>query len=246
MFNPEKKRVKACVFDLGNTLVNDTLLVKATTVDLGEWLIANAHLDSATDFVSTYQQINYSTNKPFISHTYGELEFFEQTFKELSVDTVSAETALKKYRELLIDKFQTDGHIVEAFYFLREKGIQIALLSNERVARVDAYLEKTGLAGFFDTVIVSEAIGAEKPDLRIFIEALTHLNIENHEMVMFGDNEIADGACSQLGIFFVLVTAYKNKAWIWEKGTSFKPDYVMKKITREAMQTFFDTVSSNP
>ena len=242
----EKKRVRACTFDLGNTLVNDTLLVQATTADLGEWLSANAHLDSAKDFVSTYQQINYSTNKPFISHTYGELEFFEQTFRELSIDTVSAENALQKYRQLLTGKFQTDDHVVEAFRFLKDNGIRIALLSNERVARVDAYLEKTGITDFFDAVIVSEAVGVEKPDPRIFIEALTRLHIESHEMVMFGDNEIADGACSQLGIRFVLVTAYKNAAWVWEKGAAFKPDHVMEKITRRAMQTFLDTVAFHP
>ena len=243
MPDSRKRQVKACVFDLGNTLVNDTLLANTTATELGQWLSANDHLDSANAFVSAYQQINYATNEPFISHTYGELKFFEQTFKALSVDTVSAEQALKKYRKLLIDKFHPDAQIVEAFRFLQHKGIRIALLSNERIARVDAYLEKTDLARYFDTVIVSEAIGAEKPDPRIFTEALTRLKIENHEMIMFGDNEIADGACSQLGIFFVLVTAYKNKTWIWEKGASFAPDYVMEKITREALRDFFDTVS---
>ena len=241
----ETKSVKACAFDLGNTLVNDTLLVQETTADLGEWLSANAHFHSANDFVSTYQQINYRTNKPFISHTFGEPEFFEETFSALSIDTVSAQNALQKYRQLLVARFHTDDHLVEAFRLLKDRGIRIALLSNERVARVDAYLAKTGLGHFFDTVIVSEAVGVEKPDPGIFRHALTRLNIESHEMVMFGDNEIADGACSQLGIRFVLVTAYKNAAWVWEKGATFKPDYVMKKITREAMQTFLDSVTTH-
>lgn len=246
MSDIEKRPVKACVFDLGNTLVNDTRLANATATEMGEWLSVNAGGPSVKLFVSTFQRINYGTNKPFISHTFGELEFFERTFRELSIDTISARTALAKYRQLLVDKFHPDSQVVDAFRFLKKKNIRIALLSNERIARVDAYLEKTDLAQFFDTIIVSEAIGAEKPDLRIFQEALNRLNIESDEMIMFGDNEIADGACVQLGIFFVLVTAYKNKNWVWEKGNPFKPDYVMDKINREHMRAFLDRVSLNP
>ena len=108
------------------------------------------------------------------------------------------------------------------------------------------YLEKTDLAQYFDTVIVSEAIGVEKPDLRIFQETLNRLNVESEEMIMFGDNEIADGACVQLGIFFVLVTEHKNENWVWEKGNPFKPDYVMEQINREQMRVFLDRISQNP
>jgi FMN phosphatase YigB (HAD superfamily) len=84
-------------------------------------------------------------------------------------------------------------------------------------------------------------MGIEKPDLRIFQEALNRLNLKGEEMVMFGDNEIADGASKKLGIFFVLVTGYMNKGWIWEKGNSYPPDYVMEKITKKNMEMFLNT-----
>jgi FMN phosphatase YigB (HAD superfamily) len=119
-------------------------------------------------------------------------------------------------------------------------------MSNERSCRVEAYLEKTNLAPFFDAVIVSERIGVEKPDLGFFEEALHQLNIEGDQMVMFGDNEVADGASKQLGIFFVLVTAYKNKGWIWEDGNPYQPDHVIDKITKRDMAKFLQTVSPPP
>ena len=238
----KKRRINACVFDLGNTLVNDTRLTKAATAEMGDWLCANAWVESPEVFATTYQGINYRTNRPFISHTFGEPEFFEQTFKALSVDAVSPRDALKKYREILIQNFHPDKDVVEAFRVLKENGIRLALLSNERVGRVDAYMKKTDLSRFFDTIIVSEAIGVEKPDPRIFREALNRLEVKAEETIMFGDNEVADGACSRLGILFVLVTAYKNKDWIWEKGSPFKPDYVMGKISRNEMQAFLDAV----
>ncbi len=233
-----KKQIKACVFDLGNTLANDFQITQEATDAMGKWLFNQSMLPSQEAFISTYTTINDETIKPFISHTYGELDFFEKTFQELGVTAITPEDALQKYREIVTAKFLPDRDIQEAFQFLKDKGIKIALLSNERVDRVDCYIEQTGFGAFFETIIVSEGIGIEKPDLRIFEEALKRLEITGEEMVMFGDNDIADGASKHLGIFFVLVTRYKNKAWVWEEGHPQKPDYIMEKITKKAMEEF--------
>ena len=242
MPHTKMKSVKVIGFDLGNTLINDSKLSKDAAIDMGDWLFKNAHVPSKEVFLSTYTRINHGTNKPFISHTFGELEFFEKTWDELTVTTISTSAALKKYRQILMEKIQPDKDIVDAFRIIKENNIKIALMSNERSCRVDAYMDKTKLAPFFDVVIVSERIGVEKPDLGFFQEALHQLNIEGDQMVMFGDNEVADGACKQLGIPFVLVTAYKNKGWIWEDGNSYQPDYVIEKITPKNMLKFLQMV----
>ncbi len=245
MHPTEKRQVKACAFDLGNTLINDTRLSKDAAVDMAEWLLKHSLISSKEAFLATYEKVNHGTVKPFISHTFGELDFFEQTFKALAVNTISAQAALEKYREILIDKIQPDPDIVATFQLLKHKNIRIALVSNERVSRVDAYMQKTNLRHFFDAIIVSEGIGIEKPDLRIFQEASKRLNLKGEEMVMFGDNQIADGASKNLGIFFVLVTGYMNKAWIWEEGNPYPPDYIMEKVTPKDMTAFLNKVALN-
>lgn len=239
---PEKKTIKACAFDLGNTLINDTQLAREATLDMSEWLFNKSFIQSREAFRSTYERINHGTRRPFISHTFGELEFFEKTFAELAVNAISAEAALNKYREILMQKIHPDKDIVDTLQFLKQENIRIALLSNESVARVDAYLDKTNMRAFFNTIIVSEGIGIEKPDLRFFQEVLNRLDIKSEEMVMFGDNEIADGASKKLGIYFVLVKAYMTKDWIWEKGEPHTPDYIMEKITPKDMEAFLNTV----
>jgi HAD superfamily hydrolase (TIGR01549 family) len=238
MPHTQKKSIKVFGFDLGNTLINDTKLSKDATSDMGDWLFENAHVPSKEVFLATYTRINHGTKKPFISHTFGELDFFEKTFDELAVTTISASASLKKYRQILMEKIHPDKDIVNAFRLIKERQMQIVLMSNERSSRVEAYLEKTNMAPFFDVLIVSESIGAEKPDLGFFQEALNRLNIEGHQMLMFGDNEVADGACKKLGISFVLVTAYKNKGWIWEDGIPYQPDHVIEKITPKNMAKF--------
>ena len=238
----KKRSIKACAFDLGNTLINDTQLAKAATADMCQWLFDNALIQSRETFIATYEDVNHNTKKPFISHTYGELEFFEETFERLAIHAISAEDALKQYRTILMQKIEPDKDIVAALQFLKEKNMRLALLSNESVERVDAYMEKTNLRHFFDAVVVSAGIGIEKPDLRFFQEALNQLNLQGEEMAMFGDNEIADGAAKKLRIFFILVKNYMNKSWIWEKGNPYPPDYVMEKISRKDMAVFLDTV----
>lgn len=243
MSHTKMESVKVFGFDLGNTLINDTKLSKDTTIDMGDWLFENTHVPSKEAFLTTYTRINHGTKKPFISHTFGELEFFEKTFDELTVTTISASASLKKYRQILMDKIHPDKNIVDAFRLIKERDMRIALMSNERSCRVEAYLEKTNLTPFFDVIIVSERIGVEKPDLGFFEEALHQLKIEGDQMVMFGDNEVADGACKQLGISFTLVTAYKDKGWIWEDGNPYQPDHVIDKITKTNMVKFLQMIS---
>jgi len=242
MRTPGKRPIKACAFDLGNTLINDTQLAGEATRDMSDWLLNKSFIQSRRIFRSTYERINHGTRRPFISHTFSELEFFEKTFAELAVNAISAEAALNKYREILMQKIHPDKDVVDTLQLLRQKNIRTALLSNESVARVEAYLDKTNMRDFFDTIIVSEGIGIEKPDLRFFQEALKRLDTNSEETVMFGDNEIADGASKKLGIYFVLVKAYMTKDWIWEKGKPYTPDYIMEKITKENMAAFLNTV----
>jgi putative hydrolase of the HAD superfamily len=232
------KPINVFGFDLGNTLINDVRLSKDAVVDLGDWLFKNAHVKSKEVFIASYTRINHETKKPFVSHTFGELEFFEKTFDELAVTTISASASLDKYRQIVMEKIHPDKNIVDAFRLLKKNNKRIVLMSNERSCRVDAYMDKTKLAPFFDAIIVSEGIGVEKPDLRFFQTALRRFDIDGKEMVMFGDNEVADGACKQLGIFFVLVTAYKDKRWIWEDGNPYQPDHVIDKINPENMAKF--------
>jgi len=51
--------LKACAFDLGNTLVNDARLLKDVVDAMGEWLRQNGHLPEhpgAEDAVGTWRE----------------------------------------------------------------------------------------------------------------------------------------------------------------------------------------------
>jgi HAD superfamily hydrolase (TIGR01509 family) len=232
--------LKACAFDLGNTLITDTRLLEEVIKSMESWLRQNGHLTPHRSFTDIYMRINRQTNTPFISHTFGELCFFEQTFREIELTSITPEQGLREYRRILVSKMQLEPDVREALTVLRERGLKTALLTNESSQRVQALFEHTNSRDLFDEVVISEEVGYEKPDPRFFQEALNRLGIEAADLVMFGDNEIADGGCKELGILFVLVTALKKPGWGWEQGTAHQPDYRIERIDVDSIDRFID------
>ncbi|MEA3485757.1 MAG: HAD family hydrolase [Candidatus Aerophobetes bacterium] len=224
--------IKACAFDVGNTLINDRRLVKEALFDLATWLKENHIIDSERTFIETYRAINRETSGPFLSHTFGEPIFFEETLKRLRIADISVKEVLERYREFLMRRIKPDDDVIQAFEFLRDKGIKVALISNERVVRVKLFIENTGLSDLLDVVVVSEEVRISKPDPAIFVKASRRLGVECPEMVMFGDDERADGGGKKLGMKFVLVTAYKHPEWQWDDGPIVKPDFVIERVRK--------------
>jgi phosphoglycolate phosphatase len=234
--------ITSCGFDLGHTLVDDTKFTVTAINETVQWLKRRGLHISEEQFVGTYLRINKSIRKPFVSHTFGELEFFERTFEELNIDhdLIRPQQVLEIYRHVLMNRMDIDPDVIEALNCLKERGFRLALVSNESVHRVDSFFHKFDIKHLFETVVVSEAVRSEKPSLGIFQETLRRLQINGEEMVMFGDSEVADGACRELGIKFVLVTEYIPPQRQEEKKDSPSPNYIMKKLTRHAIEEFLN------
>lgn len=241
-----KEKINTCFFDLGNTLNNDALLTDRAVRAMGNRLKERGYIDSPETFVKTYSSVHEKIRTPFYSHTFGETEFFRITFDELGIEGLSPDTALSMYRDFVIEHTVADNQVVESLDFLSSRGVRCAILSNERSARVQAYLDATGLRPRFDAVIVSETVGAEKPNPEIFHEALRQMNIPREDAgtaLMFGDNSIADGACTQHGMVFVLVTGYRTRRWYFEQGEEYTPDYEIEYVTPEALFKLLDSIN---
>jgi putative hydrolase of the HAD superfamily len=75
---------------------------------------------------------------------------------------------------------------------LRKEGIKLGIITNGPVAWQMRKIEKTGVTPFFDTIVVSEAEGIQKPDPRIFARALERCGVEAGESIFVGDHPEAD------------------------------------------------------
>jgi putative hydrolase of the HAD superfamily len=93
---------------------------------------------------------------------------------------------------------------------LREMGIRPYVVSNWDVLLVKV-LEDLGWIRYFDGVIASGVVGIEKPDPRIFEEALRVSGVERERAIHVGNDPISDiRGAAEVGIDTVLVDRRGN------------------------------------
>jgi putative hydrolase of the HAD superfamily len=91
---------------------------------------------------------------------------------------------------------------------LDRAGVRMGLITNGFTALQLARLERTGLRGHFDPLVISEQLGVAKPDVRIFEHALDSMGQPPREQVlMVGDNPHSD---IRGGLDAGLVTCWVN------------------------------------
>jgi 2-haloalkanoic acid dehalogenase type II len=82
---------------------------------------------------------------------------------------------------------------------LRAAGIRTCLLSNAGVPIRDV-LEREGMTGLYDEIVLSYEVGCVKPERRIFEIALERLGMPAADVLMVGDNANDDGGATHLGM----------------------------------------------
>jgi HAD superfamily hydrolase (TIGR01549 family) len=87
--------------------------------------------------------------------------------------------------------------VVELLHELKRQGYRLGLVSNGPVGSIPNVLGADGLYELFDVLAVSQGLGVDKPDARIFQYALEHLGIPQSEYertIMVGNDLAADVA----------------------------------------------------
>jgi putative hydrolase of the HAD superfamily len=77
---------------------------------------------------------------------------------------------------------------LEALGEIRQLGIAMALVTNGAADAQQAKIDRFGLAGFFDAVVIEGAFGAGKPHESVYRHALAALGVAPAEAWMIGDN----------------------------------------------------------
>ena len=75
---------------------------------------------------------------------------------------------------------------------LRERGLKLGLVTNGPVSSQQPKIDGLGIAGYFETILISGAEGVSKPAPEIFDRAARNLGVAAEETVMIGDNPVAD------------------------------------------------------
>jgi putative hydrolase of the HAD superfamily len=93
-----------------------------------------------------------------------------------------------------------DG-VVPALERLRHAGLELACVTNWDVG-IGEQLELAGLSPFLTAVVSSAEVGVEKPDPRVFTEALRRLGVRPDRTLHIGDDAADQAGAAAAGLSF--------------------------------------------
>jgi putative hydrolase of the HAD superfamily len=184
-------------FDLDHTIWDFDKNAEETLHELyHHYGLKELGLHSADQFIETYTAHNHRLWAEYhvgkITKDYLREMRFKQTFLDLGVHPDVVPTAFEDdYVRLGPTKLNLFPGAHETLTYLKEK-YTLHLISNGFRESTEMKVSRTNLAQYFDSVIISEVVGVNKPDKAIFEHALNLAGATKPESVMIGDSIEAD------------------------------------------------------
>ena len=117
---------------------------------------------------------------------------FSTTFIELGLTRETIPHAFEEdYVRICPTKPNLFPQAHETLSYLQKK-YRLHLISNGFKESTELKIQVTGLAKYFDNIIISEVVGVNKPDRAIFEFALNAASAQKEESIMIGDSLEAD------------------------------------------------------
>ncbi len=194
----DKKNLKAVILDYGNTLVEfgkmQIMICDSALAGVLEKHFGKPDLNKLHEIRNRDRLAPYDGNPP---------DYRENNLVEISVNLVRALYGMEPTPEALADilrtRFEAFVRVVQAPAYAPDllkklrRRYKLGLLSNYPDGEaIRQSLARTGLAGFFDAVVVSGDLGLVKPHPVPFITILDALSVTAAQAVVVGDNWLAD------------------------------------------------------
>jgi HAD superfamily hydrolase (TIGR01509 family) len=87
----------------------------------------------------------------------------------------------------------------------RRLGLMVGLASSASRSWVSGYLDRLGIAAFFDTVKCADDVERTKPDPAVYVATLRALQVEEGEAIAFEDSPNGILTAKRAGLFCVAV-----------------------------------------
>lgn len=184
-------------FDLDHTIWDFDRNAEETLHELyNTYELKGIGLHSADQFIEVYTRNNHLLWAEYhlgkISKEVLRETRFSKTFTDMGVhaDLVPAQFE-DDYVRICPTKTNLFPQAHETLTYLSAK-YQLHLISNGFQESTEMKVETTGLGRYFDTIVISECVGCNKPDRAIFEFALNGANATVEESLMIGDSIEAD------------------------------------------------------
>ncbi|MCI4331934.1 MAG: HAD family hydrolase [Thermoplasmata archaeon] len=206
------RRIRAVLFDLGNTLVDDR------DYDEMERVAHTIGIDAdAEGFAHTYREVDREYDAG--GGTMGVGGFWTEVLQRLRGGPVSADQvrAFCERMAARVTPAQRFSDTQRCLDELRRRGRALGVITNGRTEEIAReILDRTGILRYFQVVVAAGTEGIAKPHPGIFQRALDLLKVSARETVYVGDLPNVDArAARDAGLFGV---------WLNREGTGFGDD----------------------
>ncbi len=214
--------IKGAVFDLDHTLFDRYATQKLCMKGFCE------HFDVAdgmTDEIAT-ELVEYA-DKHF--NHYGWEKIFEYVVNKGTFKTVPS---FESYCSFLLERFK---HFAVPYEFtkpmlqeLKDKGLKLGIITNGKSKTQRSKIKLLGFEEIFDEIIVSEEVGAEKPDTKPFEIMSERLGIAPENLIYVGDFPVNDIEASRKA-GYTPVWVMTMKLWLFPEIEV--PEFCIKDVS---------------
>ncbi|WLR55606.1 HAD family hydrolase [Mesobacillus subterraneus] len=113
---------------------------------------------------------------------------YSQLLKEFSITDLKWEDLLEDYMTNFKHSCIGFPHLHEVLGNLQQMGVKLGLVSNGKTRFQMDNVKALGIEGFFDSILISEAVGYSKPDPRILQRARDELGVLAAHSIFVGDH----------------------------------------------------------
>ncbi len=143
----------------------------------------------------------------------------------VSLSEVEAKTIENEIWKRHVSKTVLYPGALETLQWLKGQNLKLAIVSNAWRQLLQSHLEHLSLNSFFDLVVAFEDTGTLKSDLKPFELALRQLEVRAEHVIHIGDRINEDGACRQLGIYYIWSTFHHPYPGHSAHRAAFKDSY---------------------
>ncbi|MBP6732611.1 MAG: YjjG family noncanonical pyrimidine nucleotidase [Chitinophagales bacterium] len=191
------KVYKHIFFDLDHTLWDfDTNSKKALQQIFDEQKLSTRGIPSFENFHNRYVPINdrywAKFHNQIVSKEKLRLGRFHDTLKEFGLDDEAlADVMATAYLDISPMMTELFVDTIDVLTYLQAK-YKLHLITNGFAEPQWKKVENSGLKPFFEHIIISEEVGTQKPDKKIFEIAMERAGTHKDECIMIGDNYNTD------------------------------------------------------
>ena len=191
-----KKRIKAILFDLDDTLINSK---KAQFNAICKFKKQYKEFEQTekNEFAKLWKKI---TSEKYEKYLNNEISFEQQRiervkdlFKHYSVNITDEEAKqrFKDYLKTYEKNWMAFDDTKEVLEYLHNK-YKLAIISNGDGEQQRRKIQKTGLNKYFSEIVISSEVGVSKPDRKIFELTCERMKVKPEECIMIGDKFSVD------------------------------------------------------